>query len=203
MKSLILTSILFCCTVVRAQIVVGSDYNGSTYGTNLGISVGKQFESHFISLGLRINDAKSSTEPLENINVHPTNLKESLGFKINYKYFIKTNLAVKPFVMFASEYTHCPIRADYLSELSSDSIINPNYNFQYYIGAVRLTDPYHIFDGRIGIGFTADITERFFFALYGGSGLTWMKYDEGDLYVALPGPAVNNFFGIGFSYRIQ
>lgn len=200
MKYFILSILILSGIIVRGQINLGLDYNVSTYSTNLGFTFGKQFNSHLFMVGLRINDPKSSSEPLDKINLHPTNFKESLGVKFSYRYFINTSLKINPYIMVTSEYSHCPLRADYLSELSSDSIINPNSYYQYYIGFVHLTGAYHVFDERIGIGFSADISEHFYFTIYGGSGLTWMKYDKGTLIIAMPGPSINNFFGLGLGY---
>ncbi len=203
MKNLLLLLLITNCILVNSQINVGVDYNRSTYSSNVGITVGKQFKAHQISLGLRINDPKSSSRPLYNIDVHPTNFKEMLGVKLNYKYYIKTNLKVHPFLMLSSEYSHSPLRSDYLGEMDRDRVIDPDDYFQYYAGFVRLTGLYHIFDQRIGLGFTADITETFNFSIYGGSGLTWMTYDTGNLNVYMPGAGVNNFFGLGFGYTFK
>ncbi len=203
MKYFVLTFFTMCNILVQGQVVLGLDYNVSTYSTNIGLAIGKQFDMHLLSVGLRINDPKSSSEPLDRINLHPTNFKESLAVKVNYKYFFTTNLRVQPYLMISSEYSHCPLRADYLADLSSDSIINPNPYYQYYIGFEHLTGAYHIFDERIGIGFSADISESILFTIYGGSGLTWMKYDKGSLIIALPGPSINNFFGLGFGFRFK
>ncbi|MBK8344429.1 MAG: hypothetical protein IPL12_14595 [Bacteroidetes bacterium] len=138
---------------MQGQVFTEVDYIGSTYSNNIGITVGKQYNAHEISFGLRINDPKSSTEPLENINVHPTKFDGYFGLKINYRYYFKTNLKIEPYLMLSGEYSHSPLRADYLSELSRDKIIEPNDNYSYYIGFVHLTGAYHVLDTRIALGF--------------------------------------------------
>ena len=198
----VLGFILFCnCILLQGQVFTEVDYIGSTYSNNIGIIVGKQYNAQEISFGLRINDPKSSTEPLENINLHPTKFAEYFGLKINYRYYFNTKLKVNPFVMLSSEYSHSPLRSDYLSEIDRDRVIDPDDYFQYYAGFVHLTGLYHIFDQRIGLGFSAEVTDNLLFTIYGGSGVTWMKYDTGSIYIYLPGPAVNNFFGMGLRYR--
>lgn len=200
---LILT-IMAIHTFIYGQYVVYGNYNRSTYSANGDLMIGKQFNSHLLSVGLRINDPKSSTEPLPNIDVHPTNFSEMLGVKINYKYFPKTNLAIDPYFLISGEYSHSPLRSDYLSEMSADSVKNPKDYLQYYHGWVRLTDPYHIYDLRLGLGFTADVTKNIYFNINFGSGLTWMNYDEGDYIIVFHGgPGINNYFGVGIGYRFQ
>ncbi len=198
----VLGLILFCnCILLQGQVFTEVDYIGSAYSNNIGIIIGKQYNAHEISFGLRINDPKSSTEPLENINVHPTKFAEYFGLKINYRYYFNTNLKIEPYLMLSGEYSHSPLRADYLTELSRDKIIEPNDYYSYYIGFVHLTGAYHVLDTRIALGFKTDITDNLFFTIYGGSGLTWMKYDEGNIIISMPGPSVNNFFGMGLGYR--
>ena len=58
----VLGFILFCnCIILQGQVFTEVDYIGSTYSNNIGITVGKQYNAHEISVGLRINDPKSST----------------------------------------------------------------------------------------------------------------------------------------------
>lgn len=151
------------------------NYNWSHIGRSLNINYNHYFGHHALSIGVRQHYNSVITDNQGYVyknRGYATNLQESIGLNIGYKYdFLKKSSIVIPYLFFQSQLSNIRFKHPYeYYESSSNGI--------YTVIASENTNPIFVTENYIGFGLKVKLFKDLFLNQTIGGGIATFKGDN-------------------------
>lgn len=176
--------LLLSTTAFSQSINVG--FNSTHSGRNVTVQFEKQFKKHEFSIGLGYNINKYAHPDNQNYiykkRFYASNAAEHLNLNLTYQRYVLPNLdCIKPFLFYDFQGRYGSTHNDLTGWVSSTGD-----GGRVYTEHMASFGPFAWLENNIGIGFTADITDRFYLKQkFGGGAMLIVGSDK-----QLPGDGV-------------
>lgn len=157
---------------------VNLGFNSTQSGRNVTLVYEKQVKQHEFSFGIGYNFNKGDYQNYGyKKSLYATTAAQRINLNFTYQRYIFDNLGcIKPFVFYDFQAKYAPSKTDFPDifyiDSSGDRIYSEN---------IKSFGPFAWLENNIGIGFTADITDKFYLKQKFGGGVMFILGEENQL----------------------